>query len=1344
MAYMILICAAHYRIKANSSNIISSFENLQTFKNSTTFNEKINIFLENYRSSIDYAEPKITIVTPGANSDLKTWGMHNAVQKLYFNDNSIVSFLSRRGAQIYPVSFLYKNNDNEIIENLLLEHLKYTNITDSYITNSFLDDLHYNSPLIDDFEIQSLDEPIIIVFSPNFENDGHKIYNYDGTTFSKLSSNVENAYTELEKMTNYIIFHYMEMDYEAHKNDHGFTLTIPRINMIGHSRGGIINMQYAIEHPDIVDSLYSIGTPYNGSMIYNAFGNNNNNNIFNLLFGSDNNTIALQDCVGSSSYLALKHYWNLYQSSPGYGHTKLYAIAGTMGLDYFRDFIYHAEQSNNFFINIFKWLYVNNMFSISHKSVPYDILSTQFPDLLEDDGPIYHVNNYYYSFDTNDVVYTANGKKNLNSLVNQTIGNTTLTIDMVRVIAGMLNQMVYNLEAEEYVMKNDIFFECSSQQAEGYENVIRFEKVFTKNNYDLNARSFDNQPAVVHNLEACDEDIINCILSNIVLGNNDNGFNIKKIDEDTYEYIGFSYKKAVKNKVLTINPYMGEAEYHLSKKMFDCYYIQAQKRFKNRYDNAYMEINSTNNDGINEIKLNTNIKASQDTFAFLKGNVRFNLNSHTMTNTSSLFENYFLVFGGSLYTSSFKLIKYGGNISDTDITINDVKEIYKGAFIGQVVQKLSFTNLNQNYETLEIGDYAFYGCDRLNEISTAIAINNVNQNAFIGTNCYETNDTFILNNLLVKAGSDSNIIDTNSPITKIATGAFGPEYDSNYLVIKKSLVFFNNKAIQSNNIENIFLYSSLISISMSSFDSAFFTDTYPDIYTSYHNYDNIYDSSVLNGSVLDTITISFDLPGYQNSWPVASFNQNNIIALSSLNLSNYNGYQITGFYEPNNDHHCYISNLQDTFNLYCDAGKTFELYYSCGNHLLTENNYDNTQYHNLLCENCKYKTKENHDFAHQAVNSSTIHNATCSCGYSTYLNHNYVYNGNNTIDTHELMCSDCGYLRTDIHIYERRIIDYLGSLYEADICIMCGHLELYNIVTVTDDGATHTFSNGVTSPHTYETIIYNNYAILVCTYCNHHIHNGIMGVVSNYSGHEKTCAYCNETYIETHTYTNYTNQLSDLEDGYHSATCIECGYLLEAEHQYYEDIAYMDGHHYKCILCHSTAVFVHTDVHGSDSTQNYHTNYCNVCGCYYAVAHQNIIVIDDIGHHIECSICHYVNASDNHTLVCNCESNNPHEHYKYCLYCAYTESTDLEYMTYHEYEHYCKCTECNLQIVETHEEHCIYYDDEWHTYMCYCCSVNYLMPHFVNNHLIIYENYEPGYDLWVCTYCGYMEVRRRE
>lgn len=46
---------------------------------------------------------------------------------------------------------------------------------------------------------------------------------------------------------------------------------IPSINLIGHSMGGLLNMQYAIDHPKNVASLISMGTPYNGSWYNNVF-----------------------------------------------------------------------------------------------------------------------------------------------------------------------------------------------------------------------------------------------------------------------------------------------------------------------------------------------------------------------------------------------------------------------------------------------------------------------------------------------------------------------------------------------------------------------------------------------------------------------------------------------------------------------------------------------------------------------------------------------------------------------------------------------------------------------------------------------------------------------------------------------------------------------------------------------------------------------------------------------------------------------------------------------------------------------------------------------------------------
>ena len=40
---------------------------------------------------------------------------------------------------------------------------------------------------------------------------------------------------------------------------------IPRVNLVGHSRGGLVNLLYAINHPLLVDNLISVGTPYIGT-----------------------------------------------------------------------------------------------------------------------------------------------------------------------------------------------------------------------------------------------------------------------------------------------------------------------------------------------------------------------------------------------------------------------------------------------------------------------------------------------------------------------------------------------------------------------------------------------------------------------------------------------------------------------------------------------------------------------------------------------------------------------------------------------------------------------------------------------------------------------------------------------------------------------------------------------------------------------------------------------------------------------------------------------------------------------------------------------------------------------
>ena len=41
--------------------------------------------------------------------------------------------------------------------------------------------------------------------------------------------------------------------------------TYPRINLIGHSRGGLTNMEFANTYPRLICTMFAIGTPFFGS-----------------------------------------------------------------------------------------------------------------------------------------------------------------------------------------------------------------------------------------------------------------------------------------------------------------------------------------------------------------------------------------------------------------------------------------------------------------------------------------------------------------------------------------------------------------------------------------------------------------------------------------------------------------------------------------------------------------------------------------------------------------------------------------------------------------------------------------------------------------------------------------------------------------------------------------------------------------------------------------------------------------------------------------------------------------------------------------------------------------------
>ena len=123
---------------------------------------------------------------------------------------------------------------------------------------------------------------------------------------------MEEVYNDFEHIVDSVVNNYREV---KHK--------IPSINLVGHSMGGLLNMQYTIDHPKNVASLVSLGTPYNGSWYDNPLVE-----MLGITDFNDQPCIA-GTCAHEYYFCDLNHRrnaWNtMYASNP---HINFYALAG--------------------------------------------------------------------------------------------------------------------------------------------------------------------------------------------------------------------------------------------------------------------------------------------------------------------------------------------------------------------------------------------------------------------------------------------------------------------------------------------------------------------------------------------------------------------------------------------------------------------------------------------------------------------------------------------------------------------------------------------------------------------------------------------------------------------------------------------------------------------------------------------------------------------------------------------------------------------------------------------------------------------------------------------------------
>lgn len=335
------------------------------------------------------------------------------------------------------------------------------------------------------------------VFWAKMDYDGA---NFDFYTITKLTQFAQYETSDLDKVTQltnsciskHIIIVFEATDGAANGShnamynefktmmlsvaqDYGYITggIFPTINLIGHSRGGLTNMDFANHYPRLIADMYSMGTPFNGSNFgrVNLFA-------YNVVehFDSEVGT-ALYDINNATLQNRLKNEWTANQQNGRGSHIRFFPMSGysTLGMI--------ADVAGGVWGTI-----GTTLLHIAPSGFP--IIVTEVSTII---WGIEAANGYPQTnwLTINDAFYSA-----FSAWSFLWVGRNTEIFD-------------------------DLLVHRDSQRATGYieicdsyEKMFQHDGVFWDANFDSTRTSVPDF-AIVHNLETRDDDFINWILSKI-------------------------------------------------------------------------------------------------------------------------------------------------------------------------------------------------------------------------------------------------------------------------------------------------------------------------------------------------------------------------------------------------------------------------------------------------------------------------------------------------------------------------------------------------------------------------------------------------------------------------------------------------------------------------------------------------------------------------------------------------------------------------------------------------------------------------------------------------------------
>lgn len=251
----------------------TSFEKYHKEKGYDNPQYEFNFDMSSKNNNQTTSFPYVTVFTHGYNSRAKDW-CNNAESLTEVNTWKDLKFLYTTSSMVYQMATNVFSGNTIIIKATVYDESDVAPFFKLLFKKVILGVPEDKFPGIGIEKIadEVTDKHLIVIF------EGH----------DTSSSNV-NMYYQFNYMLSSILYKL--------KDNYGGK--IPKVNLIGHSRGGLTNLQYALDHPDIVENLISIGTPYFGSTSISIVQNVED-------FAGD----GLKDLINPSVYKGYRNTWN--------------------------------------------------------------------------------------------------------------------------------------------------------------------------------------------------------------------------------------------------------------------------------------------------------------------------------------------------------------------------------------------------------------------------------------------------------------------------------------------------------------------------------------------------------------------------------------------------------------------------------------------------------------------------------------------------------------------------------------------------------------------------------------------------------------------------------------------------------------------------------------------------------------------------------------------------------------------------------------------------------------------------------------------------------------------------